>query len=159
MDKAAQLREANSWGAELALVKMAGLIEEGNDDVSYNDIDKVAADRANQRIAEEKLAAEIATANGAIEWLDANGYTEAAAALSEQVQADLAETPAPAGAGESGEVTEEEAGAAAVDGAAEVVSAVSGKPKEDPSVQEAAEAMVEEEINKANAETAGGGAE
>lgn len=163
MNKQAQLNKIYDSGVDWALEHFYKLAEDDEVNITKEEINKVASDRATRaqeaRDKNVKIGTAIEVANNAVTLLHENGFKEAAELISKTAQEDLSGVELPAAAPEEGseeaaaaEVapSEDEAAEAAVQGAAEVIAELTGGEPEDPEVQEAAVEIVEEAVEAAS---------
>lgn len=179
MNKTAQLLEYRNKAVDWAFESFYKMAQDPKVELTTEDVEKVAEDRAKTAVGEAVNLAEVETfvntVNEVIEVLEEGEFKEAAELISKKAIEGLGDTtlpsnllapaPAPAveagaeAAPEEGEASDDEIAEAAVQGAAEVVAEIVGKEPTDPEVLEAAEEIVQEAVAAAEEVATGTAAE
>lgn len=181
MNKTAQLLEYRNKAVDWAFESFYKMAQDPKVELTTEDVEKVAEDRAKTAVGEAVNLAEVETfvntVNEVIEVLHEGEFKEAAELISKKAMEGLGNTtlpsnllaPAPVAeagveagteaAPEEGEASDDEIAEAAVQGAAEVVAEIVGKEPTDPEVLEAAEEIVQEAVAAAEEVATGTAAE
>lgn len=148
MNKLAQMTELYNLGVSGAMDRLVKMAEDGDSGLSMDAVEKVAEARAQDTISnvayQTKIATMVGTLGSTINFLRETGHTKAAEAVEAAAEEELAAADVPPEALEEGEIGEEEAVAAAMQGAAQVIADATGSTPDDPDVQEAAAEVVQE---------------
>lgn len=161
MDKISQIRAYASAGRDWAINSLYDKVASGDADAETGAaLDELVEKYASEAIEGRLFSEKVATINSVISLLDEADMKDAAGLLSKVAQEELADVELPEEGGEEmgeeemgeEEVSDEEAAAAAVQGAAEVLSDLTGVDQDDPELQAAAEEIVQEAVAEAPAD-------